>query len=323
MKQQKPDSTKFTARLKRKKMPIFLTLLGLVILCVGGYFYNTWLIRNVNARMEFPPAPGGIAGEFTLKPCGGIRSVSGDIVYFDMGSRHSFITPSSLDTIQKSGYPVRVERTLLYTKDANGKFHWYTRKAIFDVRLPNPYMPDSAYYIRHCELLVGSQEQGNIMGMDVMKHLVLEHLYDDSIIRVYVDTVPAGYQHVADMKIHSTPLGDLFGPTNRASVELTVNDDDPRDYFFDTGEVMQHIEIVQPEERMSSATTNVAEDSVTGFNVQRNCRVTFGQRLRYSTVVYEDNLHTDEYSVNPLNLFDQDCVLDFPGRRILVRKTRE
>lgn len=310
-------------KLRQWRKPLLIGLCSLLLLFGIAYGLNTRNIHKLNSNPEFDPIESNLIARFKLGKSCTMRSVSGAPVNFDMGSRHSFISQDALDRISESGYPVKINRILLFTRDDNGRFHWYTRKATLDVQLPNPELPDSVYYIRNVELLVTDRPDGNVIGMDVLRHFVIEHIYETDEIRVYKSVPDDGYLPVCEVKMHCNSLGDLFGLYNRVSIELSVNDDAPCDYFFDTGGPMRELELVQPAANRRNATTDVVIDSLSGLAVQKDCRVRFGSRLRYSTVVYDDNLHTDDYSVNPLRLFDQDCVIDIPGCRLLIRKTKE
>lgn len=313
----KKTNTSHKRTLRRK---LFWLLAVVVLLIVGAHVVNTWKIKHFNSSMTFDATPSGLVARFPLGKDFTLQSVSGFPVDFDMGSRHSFMSEKSLAKTQKDGYPLEVKNTLIYTKDEKGVYHLYTRKVCLDLKLPNPELPGGFYYIRNAELLVNDESDHNVFGMDVLRNLVIERDYATNELLVYT-TLPKdkNYVFVSDITMHDSFGGDLFGEVGRASVSLKVNNDDRRDYFFDTGGEMRHIELVQPEDRMSSALTKVVTDSVTGHKVQHHCKVKFGDRLRYSTVVYSDDIHTDKYSVNPLMLFDSDVIFDFPGKQLLIK----
>lgn len=293
----------------------------ILLLFAAAYAVNAWNVKHFNRDMQFDHTPDGLVSRFPLDIDCTLQSVSGFPVDFDMGSRHSFMSEKSLAKIRKEGYPVKEENTFIYTKDEKGIYHLYTRKVRLDLSLPNPELPDGKYYIRNAELLVNDESDHNVFGMDVLRNLVIERDYNTNELLIY-SKLPAdkGYAFVSDITIHDSFGGDLFGETGRASVSLKVNNDDRREYFFDTGGEMRHIELVQPRKRMASALTPVVHDSVIGHMVQHHCKVKFGDRLRYSTVVYSDDIHTDEYSVNPLMLFDSDVIFDFPGKQLLIKR---
>lgn len=305
---------------KNKKLLLSL----LLILGVLGvvYAYSLWQLSTLNANPQFQETDGNLICRFYAGSATSISPVSGNTVNFDLGSRHSFINRSSAERLEAMGYQAKFLPTLIYTVDADGRYRLYTKKVIIDVTLPNPELPDSIFVVRNVELLVVDDCHPNVLGMDMLNNLVIERLWPEGMVSLYKE-VPGGYYPVCDITVHESILGNYVGSTGRASVKLAVNDEEPRDYFFDTGGNMRGIEVVQPYDNLRSAMSKVEVDSVTGYWTQRRCRVSFGNRMRFSNVVYCDTLHTDEYSVNPLMLFDQDFLIDMKGRKLMVHKTRQ
>lgn len=296
-----------------------ISLFTVLVVVVGVYAYGVWQVRKLNTEVEIPRAQSDMIASFSLADDCTFRSVGGQAVFFDMGSRHSFVSPKSLERLREIGHPFEQSKTLVYTTDPDGHYRFYTSKVRFDVFLPNPEMPDSVFWLRNVELLVSDNVVDNVIGMDILRLFVIEHINKTGEVRIYHNSVPEGYEPVSDIDVHDSPLGQMLAPSRRASISLVVNDDAPRDYFFDTGGRMRTIEIVQPTRKIHSATSIVTTDSLSGLQVQNHCRVAFGNRLKYATVVYCDSLHTDEYSVNPLLLFRQDIVLDLPNGKLLAR----
>lgn len=305
---------------RKKTLRISLLLLAMVL--GGVYAYNIWQLSHLNSNPQFQEISGNLISRFKAGQTTSINPVSGNIVYFDLGSRHSFINRRSVERLDSMGFTPKYSPTCVYTTDADGHYHLFTRKVTTDITLPNPELPDSMFIIRNAELLLVDNDHPNVFGMDFLRNIVIERLWPEGIISFYKE-VPEGYSPVCDITVHDSPLGNYIGSAGRASIRLAVNDEAPRDYFLDTGGNMRDIEVVQPKANMLSATSAVEIDSITGYYIQRRCRVSFGNRMRFSNVVYCDTLHTDEFSVNPLQLFDQDFVIDMRGRRLMIHKTRQ
>lgn len=305
-----------------KLKKLLLSVLFILVVLGGVYAYSTWQLNHLNENPRFQEIDGNLISSFTPGPESIISPVSGNTVNFDLGSRHSFINRKSALRLDSLGWPVVFSPTLIYTTDADGRFRLYTQKVTIDVTLPNSELPDSSFVIRNVELLVSDDDQPNVFGMDLLRGIVVERLWPEGTVNFYKET-PAGYYPVCDIKFHNSPLGNYLGSNGRASISLAVNDEAERDYFLDTGSNMRDIEIVQPYGNRHSARTTLETDSLTGCPMQRRCRVTFGNRMRFSRVLYCDTLHTDDYSVNPLMIFDQDFVIDMKSRKLMVHKTRE
>lgn len=311
-----------TLKISIGKKKLLLSLLILAAVVVGVYSFGVWQVHRLNDKLFYPATKSGLIASFPLADDCTLVSISGQRVYFDMGSRHSFIRRDIKDQLKAEGYPMEEIPVLMYTTDCDGHYNLYTQKVRLNILFPNPEEPDSTYEVKNVELLVSDDPYDNLIGMDVLQHVVVEHINETDKIRLY-HSLPEGYEEVCDIEVHESPLGHIISPSRRASIKLAVNDDEPRDYFFDTGGKMRAFELVQPTSKLHSATSTVRVDSTTGLAVQDHCRVSFGNRLRYCDVVYSDTLHTDDYSVNPLKLFNQDIVIDFPNQKLYTRTPRK
>lgn len=304
------------------KRKFLLSLLLLLLAGAGVYSYSVWQLARLNTSFHFMETDSNLIGSFRSNTGNTIVQPSGNVVTFALDSRHSFISYDSALRLKELGFPVKFSGTLIYTTDPNGHYHLYTKKVKLDVTFLNPELPDSTFIIHDVELLVRPKGMPNVLGMDVMSNMAIERLYPEGTINFYKQA-PKGYYKVSDIKIEESPLGNYIGSTGRATIPLTVNDDPPRDYYLATSGRMSNYEVVQPASNSALATTTVAPDPETGVMIQKRGRVYFGNRLRYSKIAFSDTVHTSTYTVNPLNLFDQDFVLDLPGRQLMIHKTRE
>lgn len=304
------------------KRKILLSLLLLLLLGAGIYAYSVWQLARLNTSFHYMETDSDLIGSFQSNPGNAIVQPSGNVVTFALGSRHSFISYDSALRLKELGYPVEFNNTLIYTTDPNGNYHFFTKKVKVDVTFLNPELPDSTFILHDVELLVRPNGTPNVLGMDILSGMVIERLYPEGTVNFY-KKVPDGYHTVSQIKIEESPLGNYVGSTGRATIPLIVNDDPPREYYLATAGKMAGYEVVQPKKNSDMATTKVEPDPETGVLIQKRGRVNFGDRLRYSKIAYSDTIHTAGYTVNPLNLFDQDFVLDLPGRRLMIHKTRE
>lgn len=301
------------------KRKILISLLTLLLVVVGVYGYSVWQLSRLNTSYRFMESKGNLIASFQVTPENSVVQPSGNTIFLDLGSRHSFISEDDALRLRALGYNVEFRNTLLLTTDWVGRYRLFTRIAHLDITLLNPDMPDSTFVIHDADLILLPKGNPTIMGMDLLSNFVIERVLPENIVNFYKQ-VPPGYTTVSRLKIYT--MGNT-GTTGRAAISLVVNDEDPHDYYLTTGTSMSRHELVQPYDNIHTATTKVTKDPQTGLYTQHQCRVNFGNRLRYSSVVYADTIHTDDYSINPLNFFDQDFVLDMPGRRLMVHKTRE
>lgn len=301
------------------KRKILLSLLTLLLVAAGVYGYSVWQLSRLNTSYRFMESQGNLIASFQAGENNSVIQPSGNTIFLDLGSRHSFISEDAAMRLREQGYSVEFRNTLLITTDWIGRYRLYTKIAHLDITLLNPTMPDSTFVIHDADLILLPKGGPTILGMDLLSNFVIERSLPENIINFYKQ-VPPGYITVSRLKIYN--MGNT-GTTGRAAISLVVNDEEPRDYYLTTGTAMSKHELVQPYDNLHTATSRVSKDPNTGLYTQHHCRVNFGNRLRYSSVVYSDTIHTDDYSINPLNFFDQDFVLDMPGRRLMVHKTRE
>ena len=309
---------------KKLYSPRLLLRYALIGLCViiSVFLINNYRVSRISSDTSFDViADSEIAAEFHLSEEYTVDCINGEPSDFDLGSRHSIISQQTLDRIIASNRPYDISLALIYTKDVNGNYKLYTHKVTTDISLPNPHRPDSLFWIHNAELLIDNTLDHNVLGMDILRHFAVERHFKANKVILHFKAPETDYQEVCKLQYHNSLLGSLFGnEINRASVSLIVNDEKPHVYFFDSGQAMRLIEIVQPERNIANATGRIETDTVTGLLTQRRCQVKFGNRLRFSKVVYDDNIHTDGYGINPMKFFNQDCVIDIPGQRLLIRK---
>lgn len=304
------------------KVYFLLTIGILSSILIALFLLNNYRVKTSSNEIKFDVTPpSGIAAHFTLSKDYCMSILPEEEAVFDMGSRHSLVCKETLQRIAEKAIPHRISSAMIYTKDVNGNHKLYTKKLIIDIALPNPECPDSVYRIHNVDFLIDDTITNNVLGMNVLKHFAIKRLFKTNEILLYFDAPNHNYQEVCELKLHESILGSLFGnEVNRASVSLSVNGETPHCYFMDTGQSMRTIEVVQPEYKIASATGRVHIDSITGMITQKRCKVKFGNRLRFSRVIYENDLHTDKYGMNPFKFFNQDCIIDIPNRRLLIRK---
>lgn len=308
---------KKTDRTSRRKC--WLSLLLLLAVVAGVYAAGVYQICTFNRDMVIPDTGRNLLARFTLDKDGYLYSPSGKHVILDMGSRHTFINRETLDQFKEEGYPAIEMPTLVYTTDQAGRYHLYTRKVVMPMLLTDPNAPDSILRLENCELLISNDGHPNVIGMDTLEHFVVGHDADTGEISLYRN-VPEGYTAVSRLNTGDKSVAEAMGYNRRLYIPLQVNDDAPQNYYFDTGNSIRGIDLVQPMANIERAKSPVIPDTASGLMMQPKCRVIVGERVRFADVVYSDTLHTDRYSLNPFRLFTHTFVIDIPGRVLYYRK---
>ncbi len=307
-------------RTNRYSRKTYIISLLVILAAIGGiYAAGVYQIYHFNSEMVIPDTPGNEIVVFKQDHDGYIQTPSQQLVTLDMGSRHSFITPESLEALKEQGYDAKEQQTLIYTTDQSGHYHIYTRKVVMPVVLYA--RPDSSEIITfdNVELLISSRNEGNVLGMDFLERFVIEGNKETKTISLLRE-VPKNYDYVSDINGHDSTLGDLLGYSRRIYITLQVNDEAPQNYYFDTGRGIRSCQLVQPLKNANRATSKVYVDSVSGLMTQDFCRVLVGNRMRFARVTYSDSLHTDNYSINPFRVFNRSIVIDIPNRKLYYQK---
>lgn len=286
---------------------------------MGVYAAGIYQIFHFNGNMEIPAGEDNLIVRFKPDEKGIIHSVNGAAVTIDMGSRHSFITPSTLERLKREGYETEEQQTLLFTTDVSGNYHIYTRKVVMPIYFYTDTASTDVVSFKNVELLIADREGSNVLGMDFLEKFVIERDKDDETVSL-LRHVPKNYDFVCDLNGHDSAIGDLIGYSRRVYIPLKVNDEESQNYYLDTGRGISSCMIVQPLKDISKATSPVRIDSVTGLQTQENCRVQIGDRMRFAKVTYADSLHTDKYSINPFRVFNRSIVLDLPAKKLYYRK---
>ncbi|MDE6146220.1 MAG: hypothetical protein K2O38_06280 [Muribaculaceae bacterium] len=307
----------------RKTIRTFLlSLLVILAVLLGVYAAGIYQIVHFNSEMVIPDGDNNRLVTFRPDEQGLIYTTTGQPVTIDMGSRHCFITTATLTNFKRCGYPATEYPTLILTSDQSGHYRIYTRKVVMPIILF--VHPDTTEIVRfeNVELLISDKEEGNVIGMDFLERFVIERDVDTGEIAL-LRNVPQNYTYVCDINSRDSSIGDIIGYSRRMYIPLRVNDDEPQNYYMDTGRGIRSCELVQPVKNISKATSNVYADPETGMMTQDNCRVMIGNRMRFARVTYSDTLHTDQYSINPFKIFNRSIALDLPNRKLYYRCVEE
>ena len=310
---------------KRNKYPLRTLLLSAIVIVavlLGVYAAGVYQIYHFNSEMVIPEGEDNLISTFLPDNDGHVFTTTGQAVTIDMGSRHCFITNETLERMKDDGYPLVEYPTLIYTTDQSGHYRIYTRKVVMPVNLFVRPDSDEVVTFNNVELLISDSKEGNILGMDFLERFVIERDIETGYISL-LRNVPNDYTFVCDINSHDSTIGDIIGYSRRVYIPLQVNDEEPQNYYFDTGRGIRTCELVQPIRNVNRATSNVYVDSLTGLITQDNCRVVIGNRMRFARVTYSDSLHTDKYSINPFRVFNRSIVMDLPDRKLYYRSISE
>ena len=146
-------------------------------------------------------------------------------------------------------------------------------------------------------------------GIDIIQRFAVEYLYNNRLIRLHSKR-PDGYQDFSDFKASIWPSQSLW-PGKRYYIDIEV-DNITDSYFIDTG--LRQAAVKLPASRAEQSRRRLDEDIIVSqLGVYpaktNNVWVELGNRAGSQKAFYSDN-DEEPYTVNPINVFTQDLLID-------------
>lgn len=251
---------------------------------------------------------------------------------FDTGCDYSCITKADLDTLRARGVNIRERVMPTIGRSSSGLYDFALKRYVIDLPLhfyltnDNPdsigtywHEPSRDNVLRNVEfILVDGREETSSIGIDLMRHFAIEYLYEKQLLRFHTKR-PEGYQDFAVLRTSHNPTKTPW-PGRRYYMELQV-DHITDHYFLDTG--LRKAALKLPQSRGDKTRRRTYHDSLVsslGIFPARtdDVWVQCGNRAGSQLAFYCEN-NEEPYSVNPLNFFTQDILLDFTTSSIALR----
>jgi len=249
----------------------------------------------------------------------------------DTGSDMSFISERHLSMLDSMGY--KVDKVLGFTagRDTHGDITFHTTRYIVDIpvyryemyidgsgKSSTRMIPSSLNVLRNVEFVL-SPDDMSVFGIDFLEKFKVEYRYRYGVVSLYFDR-PEGYESSIPLMC-SRSLSMLLWLSERYYLDAHVLHREYR-FFIDTG--LQRVNIKLPMDESCYSNNNMYSDTIVTLRgaypalVDNSSWVSLGNRSGSRMVYYYD---TDEEpcAMNPLNLFEQDVLMDFSGREILMR----
>lgn len=249
----------------------------------------------------------------------------------DTGSDMSTITAEDLALLESLGYKADKSFYISPGRDGKGDMHIETTRYTLSLPIGEfRFFTDSlgeaaasptgriANVIHNIDF-VPSHSETSVLGIDFLEHFKLEFHYTSKSISLYSE-LPEGYQKITEIETSLSPVYKMF-LGNR--YYMTIKAERKRDrYFIDTGIRNARIKLPARESIRShrdlSDTIIISTRGNFPGKIDNDAWLIFGDRAGSYQVCYYDN-DEEEYAINPLNLFDQDIILDFEGNALLLR----
>jgi hypothetical protein len=248
---------------------------------------------------------------------------------FDTGSDITTVTKADLEVLKK--YGSKVEKSYYPTIGRNGNGKMRVTGVRYKVSFPvceykfhtdstGNFISESTGKIvnRISDVDVILSETGeSVLGIDFIERFFIEFLYNENALALHT-RMPEGYQKITDI------VADrmwFMSPGWRYYISLRINNIN-EDFFIDTG--IRNAGIKMPMADSGSSTEQLTDTTMYSAKgafpakIDWHSWLVFGDRAGSYPVTYFDNSE-EGYSINPLNMFDQDIVLDFRGKGLWLR----
>ena len=238
-----------------------------------------------------------------------VEPVPGLIFKFDTGSDISTITESDLQLLRNMGMSVEKKIYPVAGRDGNGRTRFcLTRYTVslplYDYRFLTDSVGGQVRAVADkasLNVLEGvdfapSQTGYSVLGVDFIEKFKVAYDYMNGAVRLYFD-LPQGYE--AFNKIYySRSVADGLWLGKRYYMDMRVNGE-MRGFFCDTG--IREAMVKMPTLKNDSEWFEI------------------GSRGGTVKVYYYDN-REEPFAFNPLNLFRQDCIIDFAAGDVYLRR---
>lgn len=315
--------------MKRKAVKILVSLLAILVAGYALLFAFDTQANVAAARPDTIIASLPLAATQPLT----VRVADGLMFKFDTGSDISCITPADLEKLRARGAVIRTKHLPMFGRTSNGRICFSAKRYVIDLPLEyytahpdsngNNYsqqrMAERDNVLREVEfMLLETPGDVSCFGIDLLRNFAIEHLYNEHLIRIHTER-PDGYQDFSPLNTSYWPSHTPW-PGRRYYITLDV-DHVSDDYFLDTG--LRNASVKLPWKRAEKSRRRLSTDSlVSQFGVfparTDDAWVECGNRAGTQVAFYCDNAE-EPFIVNPLNLFTQDMLIDFPNSSIALR----
>ncbi|MDE7470765.1 MAG: retroviral-like aspartic protease family protein [Paramuribaculum sp.] len=260
-----------------------------------------------------------------------VEAVPGILFRFDTGSDISSITESDLEKLKSMGAEVKTSVYPVMGRDGEGKTRVYMTR--YTVSLPlHQYVFDTDTDDNRTEDLIQSSRNFlhnvdfapsdagfSVLGIDFIERFKMEYQCENNLIALYTER-PEEYVDLVELEVSSSPLDEIW-LGHRYYTDLTI-DRKTDSYFLDTG--LQDVQLRLPSEEKSRTRRKMNKGQVHTLHktfeamIDPGAWMEIGDRVGTQTACYYDT-NEEDFAFNPLNLFNQDVLLDFGGRAIALK----
>ncbi|MDE5685100.1 MAG: retroviral-like aspartic protease family protein [Paramuribaculum sp.] len=250
---------------------------------------------------------------------------------FDTGADMSSLSENDAETLREMGYEVKESFGPILGRDGYGDIVYSSRR--YTVSLPvGGYVTEkdstgnvTVTYtgqpatVFHNVDFAKTDATISTLGLDVLRKFKIECRFANHTAAL-CEKIPSSFSKVVEME-HNIHLTDILWSAVRPYLIVSVNQR-PNVYQLDTG--LQRAPVKKPASSIARAKHSLRKDSLSTMRetfeayVDDEGWIDFGSRSGTKKVYYYDN-NEDDFQINPLNVFQQDMIIDIEGKGIYFR----
>lgn len=314
------------------KRKVILWIFGILVVVLG---IGKGIHSLDTQRTLVPLESGPIVASLPIVSHMPLQVELGDNLIFklDTGTDISCITASDLDILKARGCKVTERNLPVIGRTSDGKLHTYLKRYVIDLplrfvtthpdstgtRMIRQHIAEEDNVLKDAEfVLMEGDSASSALGIDILQRFAMEYVYDNQLIRLH-QSVPDGYQDFSSFRASVWPSHILW-PGKRFYLDIDI-DNITDAYFIDTGLRIAPIKLPgsrAPQVRRRNGGDSSASAHATAAVRTENVWVEIGNRAGSQKAFYVDN-GEEPYSINPINVFTQDLLIDFPRSCIALR----
>lgn len=312
--------------MKRKKLGVILAVIFLLL--VGGYV----IVCSRSSQDDMYPdkTDGKLCYVPILTSPAEVELYPGLRFKIDTGSDLSTITESDLAILDSLNYKVKKSWYPVFGRDGAGKIRVTTTRytvelpmIVYDIVTDSLGIKHGVGYKKKAKKLhnvdfTPSGSGMSVLGIDFIEKFKLEYDFRNRAIALYLSDPDTTYLTCTELYSSRSPL-IMPMLAKRYSLDMTAAGYEGS-FFIDTG--IEKAKVKMPyndaaERHRAYLEMDTVETTLGLFPalVNRKAVVRIGDRVGLGDVYFYESLEED-YAFNPFNLFLQNILIDFPGRKL-------
>lgn len=247
---------------------------------------------------------------------------------YDTGAYISTILPADLRRLKEMGMAVDSVRLPSFGVDHNYKSFLCSKMYVVELPVYDnkpDSLPENRTVVGRMRKVIflpaPTTDTISTLGVDVIERFLCRYSPSTRTI-AFTNDLPDGYEPLTDISAEST-LATMLGCGKRYYVDMKV-ENLRHNFFINTS--FPRVNVALPAEDTATVTADLRSSLLVSkrgsfrAKILDKAWVQLGDRAGNQSVFFANTGFPEKYVVNPMNFFQQDVIIDYPNRRILLRQ---